>query len=162
MKHCFNQKTYITNKINNHPLINKGKVNLYNLVFEDAKILKNLMSEFILSELKQHNFSKQIFSDLYNNSYYSQFNSSYLSNWQLQNLFQEVLITYKNKYKQRTQFLNFSLFDKSIITYYKRNTKLKKKGDLKSYKVKRKQTTLTKMVKYLSYIEDIYDTILLN
>jgi putative transposase len=64
-----------------------------------------------------------------------------------------IVDSYANALQKHNQNLNIRLQDKIIIQRYARNTKVHKKGDIKSVQFKYRSTKLTSLVKYLVYLD---------
>ena len=129
--------------------LNKGKFDLLHGIDEKVKTLKNQMSLFC----KEHIFDMMLDKNFQIN--YKLFKNDFITAWQTQTLFQDIIKFYKNAYFMRIHNLDLSIQDSIKIEYYKKNTKHNKKGDLKSFSLIKKQTNLTKLVKYLVFVENI-------
>jgi len=120
---------------------------------------------FILNELTE--IRKQMNEYIFNNkekllsyktekelkSKFSLFKSDFIFAWNIQKEFQFIISLYKNRINQLKQRIKIRLQDKIKATYYKRATKLHKKGDVKTFEIKHKSTPLTRFIKYLIYLD---------
>ena len=114
-----------------------------------VKDLKNGMSSFC------HEHIFELFNDKNFQVHYKSFKNDYLTAWQTQTIFQDIIKFYKNAYEKLIDNLNLGVQDKIEIKYYKKDGKHYKKGDLKSFKIIKKQTNLTRLIKYLVFVDDI-------
>jgi transposase len=64
---------------------------------------------------------------------------------------------YANSLKKHMQNLDIKLQDKIIIQYYSKDTKYHKKGDIKLFKLTYRSTKLTRLTKYLIYLDHTKD-----
>jgi transposase len=120
--------------------------------------VKKEMSNFIFKNLNSFILNPKEFQQNY-----KQFKIPEISAWETQTLFQDILGFYDNRILVQKQKQYFGVQSKIKIEKYKVNTKLNKKGDLKSFEVSFKQTELTKLVKYLTYIDlDRIEAIMLS
>lgn len=129
--------------------LNKGKFNLFQGINEKVKTLKNQMSLFC----KEHIFELMLDKNFQAN--YKLFKNNFITAWQTQALFQDIIKFYKNAYFRRIHNLDLSVQDNIKIEYYKKNGKHWKKGNVKSFSLVKKQTNLTKLVKYLVLVKNI-------
>jgi len=132
--------------------LNSGKYDiLYNKALK-IKDLKNLLSQVISNDiLKYINFNK-IDSIKYFQTYLKENESNSLSNLSgqdIQHTIADVHTSYENKFKQIRNKINFKVQKNLRSTYYKRDGKTFKKGDLKSFDVLKKSTPLSMTMSYL-------------
>ena len=106
--------------------LNKGKFDLLQGIDEKVKTLKNQMSLFC----KEHIFDLTLDKNFQIN--YKLFKNDFVTAWQTQTLFQDIIKFYKNAYFRRIYNLDLSIQDGIKIEYYKKNGKHWKKGDLKN------------------------------
>jgi len=64
-----------------------------------------------------------------------------------------IVDLYVNVLSQHIKNLNIRLQDKIVIQRYESDTKYHKKGDIKSIQFKYRSTNLTKLIKYLVYVD---------
>ena len=69
---------------------------------------------------------------------------------EMQKAAEDVYICYQNKFAAIQSKLQFKVQKSLDITYYKRNTKKNKVGDIKNIEVTKKSTNLTKVMSYLA------------
>jgi hypothetical protein len=72
------------------------------------------------------------------------------NNQDVTNSIEDVYVAYENKRKAYQKNTSVKIQDKIVYHRYKKNTKHKKKGDLKSFEMKGRSTELTKAVSYLT------------
>ena len=129
--------------------LNQGKFDLFQDIDLNVKDLKNGMSSFC------HEHIFELFNDKNFQVHYKSFKNDYITAWQTQTIFQDIIKFYKNAYEKLIDNLNLCVQDKIEIKYYKKDGKHYKKGDLKSFKLIKKQTNLTRLIKYLVFVDDI-------
>ena len=131
--------------------LNKNKLDTLKSVDTHVLYLKNNMSQFVHEHILELNNGSVL---AFANKYYKQYNSEYLSNWEIQQLFIDICKKYKivvDRYFKNTTFE----VQKSIHrTVYKRNTDKHKVGDLKEYWIVKKKSTLNSLLKYLIQVAD--------
>lgn len=135
----------------------------FNLFLDKAKAIrdyKNLVSKELSSNLYKY---------LYNSNFdfVKQFGvqtnflkpSKLIRSNELQKSVTDVFLCYQNKIAQIKQKISFVIQKDIEVEYYKRNTKINKKGDVKSYEVITKFTPLTKTLTFLARynLENILD-----
>ena len=116
--------------------------------------LKNKMSVYI-----KNNFTDLIddYDEFIRN--YSKFNNQLLTAWETQTIFHDICKAYKNILGQLQQNSDTSIQKSIKKEYYKRNVKDKGGniihaiGDVKSYKITKQKTELTKIVKLFSMLD---------
>ena len=129
--------------------LNRGKFVLLQGIDEKVKSLKNQMSFFC----KEHIFDLMLDENFQVN--YKMFRNDFITAWQTQAVFQDIIRFYRNAYFMKIKNLDLSIQDHVKMEYYKRNGRHWKKGDLKSFDIVKKQTNLTRLVKYLVFKEDM-------
>ena len=142
-------KNIRTKRISSHFLTNNYKKSLLTQHFTEVCSIKNNISEYLfgklpcfLSEEQRNSLRKQ----------YKIFKNESLSAWELQQIFQEFFDKYDNVIKRYKKNHKFVLHKKINITYYKKDTKYHKKGDIKSRKIIYKHTRLSRMINWLMYL----------
>lgn len=71
------------------------------------------------------------------------------NNQDISNSIEEVYTSYDNKFMKFKNSIQFKVQDKIEKTFYKRNTKTHKKGDIRTFDIKMKSTKITKVLSYL-------------
>ncbi len=129
--------------------LNDGKYNLIKAKAEAILSFKQSLSLFI-----HQNFDKC--KEMSGFDMVTQFNQLVhnLVCQDVQNAISDVYTSYYNKFYQVKNKLKFTIYDKSIIEYYKINGRDFKKGDIKSKEIKMKSTPLTKTMSYLAKYGD--------
>ena len=128
--------------------LNKSKLDFIKATDASVRRLKNSMSLFC------HENIIQLVADKNFQVNYKLFRNDFITPWETQTIFQDIIKFYKNSYFQRVRNVDFGIQDKIVITYYKRDTKHNKKGDVKSFGIKKKQTNLSKLLKYLVFKQE--------
>lgn len=80
-----------------------------------VKGLKNGMSSFC------HEHIFELFNDKNFQVHYKSFKNDYLTAWQTQTIFQDIIKFYKNAYEKLIDNLNLGVQDKIEIKYYKKD-----------------------------------------
>jgi len=73
--------------------------------------------------------------------------------WNIQKEHQMIVDKYADTLKKHMKNLNIRVQDKMVIARYSKNGKRHKKGDTKYFEIKFKSTKLTRLVKYLVYLD---------
>lgn len=128
--------------------LNESKLDFIKATDASVRRLKNSMSLFC------HENIIQLVADKNFQVNYKLFRSDFITPWETQTIFQDIIKFYKNSYFQRVRNVDFGIQDKIVITYYKRDTKHNKKEDVKSFGITRKQTNLSKLLKYLVFRQE--------
>ena len=129
--------------------LNKEKLNKLIEIDNEVKCLKNEMSKFCYENL----FELLSDSKFVNN--YKLFKSEYLSAWEVQTIFKDIIIFYENYFKVKIKNLSFLTQKEIKVEYYKKNTKVHKKGEVKSFEIQfNKISNLGKLIKYLCFTKD--------
>lgn len=126
--------------------------NLNHEKYNDLLYKANLIRDF------KNKISQKISSDYLDYLTLSKFDFLTLENTQIEGLtgqeiqhaLVDVYTKYQNKFDKINKSIRFRVVDKVEHTYYKRNTKTKKKGDLKEIKVKMKSTPLCSVLGYIA------------
>ena len=109
--------------------LNKGKHIILESDDAEAFSLKNEMSRYCFSNLFL------LLSDSHFANNYKIFGSKYLSAWEVQAIFKDVICFYKIQFSIHVKNLCFKKQKGYTITYYKRKSGKYKKGDIKSFKI---------------------------
>ena len=128
--------------------LNKNKLDLLKKIDEEAKNLKNQMSLFCHA----HIFELLSNPKFYQN--YKLFKSEFLSAWEREDIFGRIILFYKVAFARKIKNLDLKIQKEIKIEKYQKDSKHHKKGDLKSFKVIRKWTSLGKLVKYLVFCSE--------
>ena len=128
--------------------LNKSKLDFIKATDASVRRLKNSMSLFC------HENIIQLVADKNFQVNYKLFRNDFITPWETQTIFQDIIKFYKNSYFRRIRNVDFGIQDKIVITYYKIDTKHNKKGDVKSFGITRKQTNLSKLLKYLVFKQE--------
>jgi IS605 OrfB family transposase len=135
--------------------LNKGK---YNLFVEKAKAIrtyKNALSLEISSNLLHYlELSKIDFIKLFGTQQNKLNPSSLMRGNEVQKAAIDVFDCYQNKNTCIKQKIKFFIQNGIEVEYYKKNTKKNKKGDIKSFEIKTKNTPLTKTLTFLARYGD--------
>jgi putative transposase len=73
--------------------------------------------------------------------------------WNIQKEHQMIVDKYANTLKKHTKNLKVRIQDKIVIIRYSKDGKRNKKGETKYFEIKFKSTKLTKLIKYLVYLD---------
>uniref|UniRef100_A0A7C4U093 Cas12f1-like TNB domain-containing protein n=1 Tax=Caldisericum exile TaxID=693075 RepID=A0A7C4U093_9BACT len=73
--------------------------------------------------------------------------------WNIQKEHHMIVDKYANTLKKHMKNLKLSIQDKMVIARYSKNGKRHKKGDTKYFEIKFRTTKLTKLIKYLVYLD---------
>ena len=129
--------------------LNKEKLNKLIEIDNEVKCLKNEMSKFCYENLFE------LLSDSKFANNYKLFKSENLSAWEVQTIFKDIIIFYNNYFKVNIRNLSFKTQKKLKIERYKKNTKVHKKGEVKSFEIQfNKISNLGKLIKYLCFTKD--------
>lgn len=135
--------------------INKNKYQLLVEIDKDNLRIKNEMSIFIFNHLQELLSSKNKYE--FSSKYYKDFNSNYISSWCIQTIFNDIITFYQNLIDTYISNKDFKITSKFKINYYKKNVSkegviIHKKGSIKQFQIIKKHTELTKLIKYLTFI----------
>ena len=130
--------------------LNPGK--LQKIKDYDKKImdLKNEISQFVHDNIVEIFFDKSVVS-----SQYVLFENDWLDNWELQRIMQRICDDYSTMIKQKMDNWEPSYYVGNEVTYYKRNTKHHKKGDVKTVERVYRPNKLTKLMCKLKKVRDV-------
>lgn len=114
------------------------------------------MSLFIFNHLQELLSSKNKYE--FSSKYYKDFNSTYISTWCIQTLFNDTITFYQNLIGTYISNKDFKITKSFKISYYKKNISknnliIHKKGSIKSFQIIKRHTELTKLIKYLTFID---------
>jgi len=123
--------------------------NVKHLLHTIAKI-KNQLSQYVY-EHKNLLLSYSGIKELKNS--YKVIKSDIIPAYNISTEHDYIVDLYVNALKQHIKNLNIRLQDKIVIQRYARNTQDHKKGDIKSVQFKYRSTNLTKLIKYLVYLD---------
>jgi len=115
-----------------------------------ASNIKNQLSQYIY-ENKHLLLSSSGIKELKEN--YKLIKSDILLAWNIQKEHFNLVDLYYNSLKKHMQNLSIKLQDKMIIQYHSKNSKYHKKGDTKLFKLTYRSTDLTRLTKYLTYLD---------
>ena len=101
--------------------LNKSKLDFIKATDASVRRLKNSMSLFC------HENIIQLVADKNFQVNYKLFRNDFITPWETQTIFQDIIKFYKNSYFRRIRNVDFGIQDKIVITYYKRDTKHNKK-----------------------------------
>jgi len=73
--------------------------------------------------------------------------------WNIQKEHHAIVDKYENALRRQMKNFKVRIQDKIVITRYSRDSKRHKKGDIKYFEIKFKSTKLTKLIKYLVYLD---------
>jgi len=138
-----------TSKYHNHI----KETNIKHLLYTASNI-KNQLSQYIYDH-RQLLLSSSGIKQLKEN--YKTATSSILLAWNIQKEHHLLVDLYANSLKKHMQNLDIKLQDKIIIQYYSKDTKYHKKGDTKLFELKYRSTNLTRITKYLTYLDHTKD-----
>jgi len=136
--------------------MNKGKRAKIEGHFNSTLILKNGMSAYIFTQLPKL-FLKETRDKLF--SEYKDYKPSFLSAWETQALWQDIISFYGETIFRRLEKIFTKKVQKSVtIIRYKVNTKLNKKGDIKTIRREWKTTSMCEIVRYCGVFDIEIDT----
>lgn len=148
-----------TKRFSSSSLINTEKNNAIHSLFQFTLSLKNAISLDVFNK-KQLLLSSEGKNSLKKNGYKEFSNNPYLRNWETQKIYQTTVDFYSNSLDKIVENNKFKLQNKLKITKYKRIVKSKKgeilfkKGDVKHFEVIYKNTSLSKVMNWLLYVEE--------
>ena len=87
------------------------------------------------------------------NANYSQVKDGVILAWNIQKEHHMIVDKYENALRKHIKNIKIRIQDKMIIERYSRNTNKHRKGDIKYFEIKFKSTKLTKLIKYLIYLD---------
>jgi len=115
-----------------------------------ASNIKNQLSQYIYDH-RHLLLSSSGIKELKEN--YKLIKSNILLAWNIQKEHFNLVDLYYNSLKKHMQNLDIKLQDKMIIQYHSKNSKHHKKGDTKLFKLTYRSTNLTRLTKYLIYLD---------
>ena len=129
--------------------LNEEKLNKLIEIDDEVKSLKNKMSKFCYENLFE------LLSDSHFVNNYKVFKSENLSAWEVQAIFKDVVGFYINYFNIKIRNLSFKTQKCIKIEKYKKNTRVHKKGETKSFELKFNQmSNLGKLIKYLCFTKN--------
>jgi predicted RNA-binding Zn-ribbon protein involved in translation (DUF1610 family) len=134
-----------TSKYHNHI----KETNIKHLL-HTASNIKNQLSQYIYDH-RHLLLSSSGIKELKEN--YKLIKSNILLAWNIQKEHFNLVDLYYNSLKKHMQNLDIKLQDKMIIQYHSKNSKHHKKGDTKLFELKYRSTNLTRLTKYLIYLD---------
>jgi putative transposase len=78
--------------------------------------------------------------------------------WNIQKEHHMIVDKYENALRKHIKNIKIRIQDKIVIEKYSKNGKKHKKGEIKYFEIKFKSTKLTKLIKYLIYLDNTFDT----
>jgi len=123
--------------------------NVKQLLHTIAKI-KNQLSQYVFDH-KHLLLTNAGIKELKNN--YKLIKSDIIPAYNISTEHNLIVDLYVNALKQHIKNLNIRLQDKIVVQRYESDTKDHKKGDIKSIQFKYRSTNLTKLIKYLVYVD---------
>jgi len=134
-----------TSKYHNHI----KETNIKHLL-HTASNIKNQLSQYIYDH-RHLLLSSSGIKELKEN--YKTATSNILLAWNIQKEHHLLVDLYYNSLKKHMQNLDIKLQDKMIIQHYSKDSKHHKKGDTKLFKLTYRSTKLTRLTKYLIYLD---------
>lgn len=125
--------------------INNGKEQI---IIDKAKAINDFKNS--ISLVIQRDPLKYIYQSKFDWIKFFKTKNDLLSGQDIQNAVSDVSETYTNKIDKFIQRISIKLQDKSVVTYYKRNTNKNFKGDIQSAAVVFKHSKLTKVISFLA------------
>ena len=147
-----------TKRISSSSIINENKKNSLVEHFVFVKSLKNKISSYIFNN-RSDILSIQKKNELI--SHYKIFNCSKLYSWEIQKIFQQSIDFYSNWMDKITSNNKFFVQKEYKIIRYKRKVTNKagdliaNKGDLKSASIIPKSTSLTNLMNWLIFVDEV-------
>lgn len=132
--------------------INTDKYNTFYQKAIQIRDYKNCLSQYIISNLLEY-LEKSKFDlvkEFGNSSTKLSAPIDLIYSTELQKAVGDVYDCYQNKFAAIQSKLQFKVQKSLDVTYYKRNTKKNKVGDIKTIEVTKKSTNLTKVMSYLA------------
>ncbi len=136
------------------PDLNDGKHDHLKEKAENLRDFRNEISQAVCAD-----FQKFMFMSKFDWVKHFRTRIDKCNNQDISNSIEDVYTAYDNKRKQLNSLISVKIQDKLDIKYYKKNGKSFKKGDLKSFEIKKKTTTLTTVATYLVKYPNVVDFI---
>ena len=130
--------------------MNTGKLNQLKEIEENVRVLKNKMSVFVydnIFELLETGYMS------FAGKYYKQY-KGLLTVDETVHLLQDICKNYLVMVKKHIKNTDFTVQKDFKVTYYKRDTKFHKKGDVKIRLLTKKKSSLNGLLKYLLFVKD--------
>ena len=129
---------------------NTGKGNDVKKVLETMRDYKNILSRYVY-EKRSLLLTLDGIKTLKAN--YNIVKDDTILAWNIQKEHHIIVDKYANTLKKHMKNLKLSIQDKMVIARYSKNGKKHKKGDTKYFEIKFRTTKLTRLVKYLVYLD---------
>jgi len=129
---------------------NTGKGNEVKRLLESMSNYKNLLSQYVYE-----NRSLLLTSDGIKTlkANYNIVKDNIIQAWNIQKEHHLIVDKYENALKRQMKNFKVRIQDKMVVKRYSRDGKRHKKGDTKYFEIKFKSTKLTRLVKYLVYLD---------
>jgi len=129
---------------------NTGKGNEIKKLLENMSNYKNVLSKYVYENRKLLLTSDGIKALKAN---YNIVKDDTILAWNIQKEHQMLVDKYANALRKHMKNLKVRIQDKMVIARYSKNGKRHKKGETKYFEIKFKSTRLTKLIKYLVYLD---------
>jgi putative transposase len=129
---------------------NTGKGNEIKKLLESMSNYKNMLSQYVYENRNLLLTSDSIKTLKAN---YNIVRDNTILAWNIQKEHQMIVDKYANTLKKHTKNLKVRIQDKMVIARYSKNGKRHKKGETKYFEIKFKSIKLTKLIKYLVYLD---------
>jgi len=129
---------------------NTGKGNEIKKLLESMSNYKNMLSKYVYENrnlLLTSNGIKTLKAN------YNIVKDDVILAWNIQKEHQMIVDKYADTLKKHMKNLKIRVQDKMIIARYSKNGKRHKKGDTKYFEIKFRTTKLTKLIKYIVYLD---------
>lgn len=139
-----------TDRITSLSVANAGKKAKLDFHFAMVRQIKNTVSEDIFEHIAAHSIHSLY--DLKLSANLCRYDTTHLTKWELQKMTAGVIDLYTNRYKAIARNKTFAVQEKIIVRRYRRDTRSHRKGDVKEYALKMRQTPLSMLLNYCKYI----------
>jgi len=129
---------------------NTGKGNEIKKLLESISNYKNVLSKYVY-ENRNLLFTSDGIKALKAN--YNIVKDNTILAWNIQKEHHAIVDKYENALRRQMKNLKVRIQDKMVIARYSKNGKRHKKGETKYFEIKFKSTKLTKLIKYLIYLD---------
>jgi len=129
---------------------NTGKGNEIKKLLESISNYKNVLSKYVYENMKLLLTSDGIKTLKAN---YNIVKDDVILAWNIQKEHHMIVDKYANTLKKHMKNLNIRVQDKMVVKRYSRSGNKHKKGDTKYFEIKFRTTRLTKLIKYLVYLD---------
>jgi len=129
---------------------NTGKGNEVKRLLESMSNYKNSLSKYVYENRKlllTYDGIKTLKAN------YNKVKDDTILAWNIQKEHHAIVDKYENALRRQMKNFKVRIQDKILIKRYSRNSKIHKKGDTKYFEIKFKSTKLTKLIKYLVYLD---------